>query len=184
MARDWSLKGWHTGKQMTLLQAFGFRKSEFHFPQLTPVLTTRAAEFQRPIEVSSGGTQPVTETGNTPKPKGPVQQYARKLLRENGWGGQWDSFNNIVMAESGWNPKVANPFSGAYGIAQANGHGNLDTQGTYSNMYGGYGLTDRQAKAANSGDPYWQLVWMMNYIKLGYGDPNSAWAFHQANGYY
>lgn len=172
---DWSMEKWHKGRKMTLLEAFGISNEKFHFPQLVPVLPQKSAQNQQPIQVSSGGTQPVNDR-KPPPPKGPIQQYARKLLRQNGWSNQWDSFNSIVVHESGWNPKIANPSSGAYGIAQAYRHGTPATQGTFSDMYGGFGLTDKQAKAANSGDPYWQLVWMMNYIKATYGSPDAAWA--------
>lgn len=174
---DWNMDNWHTGRKMTLLQAFGVSSEKFKFPQLMPVLPQQSAQNQQPIQVSSGGTQPVTDPGKIPPPKGPVRQYARKLLRDYGWAGQWDSFNKLVMHESGYDPRIANPNSGAFGIAQADGHGKGSaTQGTLSNMYGGFGLTDKQAKEANSGVPYWQLVWMMNYIRDTYGSPNAAWA--------
>lgn len=182
---NWDMKDWHTGKKMTLLQAFGVSNEKFHLPQLMPVLTSHAAGVQRPLEVSSGGKQPVRfPPPNVPR-KGPLQQYARQLLRQHGWANQFDSFNSLEMSEAGWNPLIANPTSGAYGMAQALNHGNGSvTQGSHSNMYGGFGLTDKQAKAANSGDGYWQLVWMMNYIQSTYGSPQNAWAFHQSHNWY
>lgn len=188
---DWSMKQWHTGKPMTLLEAFGVSNQSFKFPQLMPVLPQKSAQNQQPIQVS-GPTTGAAHPQGGPKQQGPVRQYARKLLRDNGWGGQWAAFNNIVMAESGWNPNIkesqsigGQPPTYAFGIAQAYNHGQGSaTQGTESNMYGGYGLTDKQAKAANSGDPYWQLVWMMNYIKQTYGSPDKAWAYHQAHNSY
>ena len=49
-----------------------------------------------------------------------------------------------------------------------------DTAGTLGNQYGGYGLTDAQARAANSGDASMQALWMCNYIKSTYGTPEAA----------
>jgi hypothetical protein len=98
------------------------------------------------------------------------------LLALNGWAGQWSAFNSLEMREAGWNPTAKNPSSGAFGIAQAYNHGKgAATQGTMSNMYGGW-TSDAVAKAANSGNGYAQLQWMMAYIKQRYGSPNAAWA--------
>lgn len=191
MARDWSLEGWDTGRRLTLAESFGFSRKVFRFPQLAPRLPQASARYPKPIEVQavrqglSGGKAPVQQ-------RGPLRQYARKLLREHGWGDQWTSFDNLVNSESGWNPQIkestsigGQPPTYAYGIAQALDHGKgTATQGTQSDMYGGYGLTDKQAKAANSGDGYWQLAWMMNYIESVYGSPDKAWAFHQQNNSY
>lgn len=177
MAPNFSMKDWKTGQPVSFMQALGFSGTTLKFPTLTAQLP------QQSEDQSHKG-----QGGKSPKPPatgGPVRQYARKLLTSYGWANQFTSLNDIIMAESGWNPHIKNPSSGAYGIAQAYGHGQgAATQGTESNMYGGYGLTDKQAKAANSGNAYWQLVWMMNYIKATYGTPNGAWSFHQANGAY
>jgi hypothetical protein len=66
---------------------------------------------------------------------------------------------NVEMAEDGFDPAKANPSSGALGLAQALGHGNANTAGSLGNEYGGYGLTDAQARAANSGDASMQALW-------------------------
>lgn len=195
-------KGWQTGKPMTLLEAFGISKEKFTFPQLNPSLPgAAAAAGQTPMNVnvqggggSSGnakgsgkGGGGVTGGGPStggPPASGPVKLYAKKLLTQHGWtnASEWISFNSIVMHESGWNPKIPNgQGSGAFGIAQALGHGGPADRGTLSDAYGGFGLTHTQARAANSGNPYWQLVWMCNYIASVYGDPNKAWQHWQAN---
>jgi hypothetical protein len=191
---DWSMKNWSTDGKITLLEAFGISGTKFHFPKLKATLPAASSRAQHPLAVSASQTNPSLKKGSAPAQKGPIKQYARKLLVKNGWTGasQWAAFNNIVMAESGWNPKIVEtqsiggqPPTYAYGIAQAYDHGEgSKTQGTYSNMYGGYGLTDKQAKAANSGDGYWQLVWMTNYIRQTYGTPEKAWAYHQAHDSY
>ena len=110
--------------------------------------------------------------------------YAVSLLPAYGWPTQFGALNNIVIAESGWNDHAFNP-SGAFGIAQALGHGTANTRAsTGMNAYGNYGTPDWICKRANSGNGYAQLVWMLNYIKQAYGSPNAAWGFHLANGYY
>jgi hypothetical protein len=77
-----------------------------------------------------------------------------------------------------------NPSSGAFGWAQALGHGTSGTAGCGRNEYGGYGLSDAQAQKANCGDGPTQLLWMANYIKSTYGNPCAAVQFHLANNYY
>lgn len=177
---DWSMNGWQTADSSNganIFDSAGLRDLGLTFPKLTakiPAATGAAA--------GSGSSNNVG-AGAVPQ-SGAIQTYARNLLAKYGWSGQWDSFNNIVNSESGWNPLAANPSSGAYGIAQALGHGDAATQGTNSDMYGGYGLTDAQAKAANSGDPYTQILWMMNYIQDRYGSPNAAWQYHVVNNAY
>lgn len=103
-----------------------------------------------------------------------------------GWntGNEWTALANVEMAEAGFNPQAKNPSSGALGIAQALGHGNSHTAGSLGNEYGGFGLSDAQAKAANSGNAYWQSVWMCNYIRSTYGDPVRAWAHEQSHHWY
>lgn len=180
---DWSLSGWQTGRPGNLFAMAGLRNLGLTYPKLTAKLPTAVGSSQGSGK-SSGGSNGGQGAGKVPQ-KGAYQSYARRLLAQNGWSGQWDDFNNIVMAESGWNSTVANTQgSGAYGIAQALGHGNAQTQGTYSNEYGGYGLTDAQARAANSGNGYDQILWMMNYIRDTYGSPYNAWQYHMANGAY
>lgn len=174
---DWSMTGWNTADKTgggTLLDMLGLRDLGLQYPKLTAKLPAATGS-------AKGNSNP--GSGTVP-PKGGLQTYARNLLSKYGWSGQWDSFNNIVNAESGWNPLVANRTSGAYGIAQALGHGDNASQGTYANEYGGYGLTDAQAKAANSGNGYYQVLWMMNYIQSRYGSPDVAWQYHLAAGSY
>lgn len=112
------------------------------------------------------------------------KSYAMGLMALYGWPGQFGTFSNIVMAESGWNPQAFNP-SGAWGIAQALGHGTPATDaGNGHNEYGNYGTSDAVCKKANAGHGTSQILWMCNYIKQRYGSPNAAWAFHLANNSY
>lgn len=128
--------------------------------------------------------------GNYPTPTGQGTAYGvgalKSAAKPYGWdtGSQWTSLNYVEMREAGYNPRVKNASSGALGLAQALGHGNANTAGSLGNEYGGYGLTDAQAKQANSGNAYWQAVWMVNYIHDRYGTPAAAAAHESANNWY
>jgi hypothetical protein len=102
----------------------------------------------------------------------PVDQSSQKnkalgqqLAQSFGWssGAQWDAINNIIMGESGWNQHAANPTSDARGIGQ---------------KISGWSANYQENNAAQ------QILWTYSYIKQRYGDPVTAWAFHQANGWY
>lgn len=117
---------------------------------------------------------------------GSAQALLQNAAAQHGWtGAQWQALANVEMAEAGFNPNATNPSSGAYGLAQALGHGQgAATQGTVTNEYGGFGLSSAEAKAANSGDAGAQAVWMCNYIAATYGTPEAAWAHEQAHHWY
>lgn len=117
---------------------------------------------------TSGNQSPTAGVSGTGSNKtSSLQAYAKKLLGTYGWSGQWGSFNSLEMSEAGWNPKATNPSSGAYGLAQALPAGKYASAGS---------------DWKTSGET--QLRWMMGYIKDRYGDPNSAWSFHQRNNWY
>lgn len=128
---------------------------------------------------SGSASVPSTATGS-------VQDQARQLLAKYHWAAtELIPLVSLWNRESNWNPKARNTSSGAYGIAQALGHGvpgGAAPDGT--NEYGGYGLTTSQAKAANSGVAYWQIVWGLNYIEQAYGSPSAAWAHETSDGWY
>jgi hypothetical protein len=182
---NWDMSNWEKGGPITFMEALGFSRQKLTFPKLDTQLTSPSATYQHPLAVAQNPDSPPFGNHKPPTTKqvGSYKQYARRLLVGMKWGNQFTALSNIIMAESSWNPHIKNPSSGAYGIAQANTH-HPEDQGTESDMYGGFGLTTKQAKSANSGDGYWQLVWMLDYIKSRYGSPASAWAFHQKNGYY
>lgn len=103
--------------------------------------------------------------------------FAMALMLRHGWGlgQQWTDFQWIEMHEAGWNPYARNPSSGAFGIAQALGHGNANTAAPNGeNNYGNFGTSDAICRAANGGNGYAQLIWMMNYIQIVYGSPSNA----------
>ena len=80
---------------------------------------------------------------------------------------QYKYLNWLWSRESGWNPRAANPYSGAYGIPQA----------------------DPGSKMASAG-PNWrtnartQIRWGMRYIKGRYGSPRNAWYHEASYGWY
>lgn len=135
----------------------------------------------------TGSTDTGTGGGAASIPSGSGQQALQAAAAQHGWGSgqQWQALQSVEMAEAGFNPQARNPQSGAFGLAQALGHGNAGTAAADgTNEYGGYGLSDAQAKAANSGDAGAQAVWMCNYIAATYGNPVNAWSHEQANHWY
>lgn len=92
---------------------------------------------------------------------------ARQLFPQWGSGSEWAAWNNVAMAESGWNQFATNPKSGAYGIPQAL-------------------PPSKMGAAANppSSNPTAQIRWMAAYMAGRYGDPIGAWNFHLAHGWY
>lgn len=128
--------------------------------------------------VSTIGGIPAASTGQAA-----IQQAATA----RGWGPgtpDWQPLVDLENREAGFNPQAKNPSSGAYGLAQALGHGSSGTAGSVTNEYGGFGLTDAQSRAANSGQAGPQAVWMMNYIAATYGNPRNAEAHETSNGWY
>lgn len=133
---------------------------------------------------SSGTSGFATPAGSGSSSNG--QAALQQAAKAYGWntGAEWTALNAIEMQEAGYNPRIKNPTSGALGLAQALGHGGSGTGGSLGNEYGGYGLSTSEAQQANSGNAYWQAVWMVNYIHSTYGDPIKAEQFHLAHNYY
>jgi hypothetical protein len=104
-----------------------------------------------------------------------------------GWvGSQYTDLVNLWDQESDWSATARNPSSGAYGIAQALGHGTSQTAAANGiNEYGPTnGVSVATAKAANGGSAAAQIAWGLAYIKATYGSPAQAWAHEQANDWY
>jgi hypothetical protein len=93
--------------------------------------------------------------------------YARLLLQQRGWSGQFTCLNLLWNRESGWNYQAYNPSSGAYGIPQA--------------LPG-----SKMASIASDWrtNPATQIKWGLNYIAERYGTPCGAWGHSQATGWY
>jgi len=130
-----------------------------------PVLlaTQRAAKHTGMPVSRQSVTGRVTETVAPAEP----QEIAILMLAEYGWSDQYSCLDSLYVSESDWNPTATNPTSGAYGIPQS-----LPAE-----------------KMASAGpdwrtNPSTQLEWGLDYIRLSYGTPCSAWAFKQANNWY
>lgn len=121
-----------------------------------------------------GGGQP--GSGGHTVTGGNVHRIFQQTAAQFGWGSgaQWQALNALEMQEAGYQPRVVNSI-GAIGLAQALDHGTAHTAGTLGNAYGNQGLSDAQNRAANSGDPAAQSLWMMRYIRGRYRDPITAW---------
>lgn len=91
------------------------------------------------------------------------QRLGQQMMLSAGWGmDQWPSLQALWMQESGWNANAVNPSSGASGIPQALGHGNV------------FGLGDAPA----------QIAWGLNYIRGRYGSPAAAEAHEKSFNWY
>ncbi len=101
-------------------------------------------------------------------------------------GTEWADWVSLWNRESGWSQTARNPQSGAYGIAQALGHGGAGTAASNgTNEYGAqYGLSAADAKSANGGNAYYQILWGIGYIDTTYGSPSAAWAHEESAGWY
>jgi hypothetical protein len=143
----------------------------------TATLTAFETSYASAANQAAGSSGSGGITG--PEPSGKAQNIAKLLLSKYGWSsGELGSLVTLWNGESGWNSKARNSASGAFGVAQALGHGGADTaapDGT--NEYGAeYGLSAAQAREANSGSALWQIRWGMGYIKAQYGSPSAALA--------
>ena len=120
-------------------------------------------------------------------PKGSAQNTARLLLVKFGWAvTEMVPLVKLWDRESGWSATARNPSSGAFGIAQALGHGtSCSAAPDGTNEYGPqYGLTCAEAQQANAGSVRWQIEWGFGYIKTRYGSPTLALAHENANNWY
>jgi hypothetical protein len=114
---------------------------------------------------SGGGVIYVTSTPPNPNT---AQSIAYNMMASFGFDPKtyFGCLLDIWNRESGWVYDAENP-SGAYGIPQALPGSKMATAGA-----------DWQTNPAT------QIKWGLGYIKAIYGNPCSAWAFEEANGYY
>lgn len=115
--------------------------------------------------------------GGTSAPAAPANvsgnvAIGKMLAAARGWtGGQWDALYALWERESGWNNLALNSSSGAYGIAQALGHGP-------TNQYPA-GSANPPTSSATA-----QILWGLGYIASTYGTPEAAWAHEESAGWY
>jgi len=133
---------------------------------------------------TSTGSSSSGSSGSVPAPSAASgsaatnQAIAKVLAAPYGWstGSQWNALVDLWNRESGWNNLAQNPSSGAFGIAQALGHGTSVSAGSHGNEY--------PNALANNGDATAQIAWGLNYIQATYGNPVNAWNHETANGWY
>lgn len=115
-----------------------------------------------------------------------------RLASTYGWGpgsGEWSCLDDLWERESGWQDNIANKSSGAFGIAQALGHGGGAAVVSVVHYPDGSSASDvtvdeYPSYAANAGDATAQIEWGLSYISSTYGDPCSAWGHEEADGWY
>jgi resuscitation-promoting factor RpfB len=115
----------------------------------------------------TGGGGVVYVTSTPPDPN-TAQSTAYNMMSSFGFSPStyFGCLVDIWNRESGWSYDAENA-SGAYGIPQALPGSKMASAGA-----------DWQT------DPATQIRWGLGYIKAIYGNPCSAWAFEEANGYY
>jgi len=90
-----------------------------------------------------------------------TRELVLSLVREEFGADQVNSFDQIVIHESGWDPKAVNPNGGACGLFQS----------LPCSKMGSMELHD-------------QINFGFDYIKNRYGTPNKAWAFWKEHNWY
>ncbi len=117
---------------------------------------------------AGGGGGGVSYVTFSPPSPGTAQSTAYGIMPSFGFSPQayFVCLQDIWNRESGWRYDAENA-SGAYGIPQALPGSKMSSAGA-----------DWQT------DPATQIRWGLGYIKNVYGNPCSAWAFEEANGYY
>jgi hypothetical protein len=115
----------------------------------------------------TGGGGVVYVTSKPPNPD-TAQSIAYNMMGSFGFNPStyFGCLVDIWNRESGWSYDAENP-SGAYGIPQALPGSKMASAG-----------------ADWETNPATQIRWGLGYIKQIYGNPCSAWAFEEANGYY
>lgn len=111
-----------------------------------------------------------TQSGAITETVGPAdpRAIAQSMLPAYGWGsGEYACLDQLWISESDWDPYAENPTSGAYGIPQSLPPGKMSRAGD-----------DWRTNPAT------QIEWGLEYIRLSYGTPCSAWEFKQANNWY
>jgi hypothetical protein len=134
-------------------------------PKLASPSQVAAADPGTGSGTSQGGIVYVTAA---PPDPGTAQSIAYNMLASFGFSPStyFGCLLDLWNRESGWVYDAENA-SGAYGIPQA--------------------LPGSKMASAGSDwetDPATQIRWGLGYIKGIYGNPCSAWAFEEANGYY
>jgi hypothetical protein len=118
---------------------------------------TKTAEAEAPtVEIIKQYPDHITEQ----------KQYAYDAVL-NEWGvEEWNHFNDLIQRESEWYNYAQNPKSTAYGYGQF--------------LNSTWGLVG----CSKTSDPNTQIDCTVKYVKVVYGTPQKAIAFHNVNNYY
>lgn len=168
----WSPTGYYTGAWPP-----GLAGNETIIPDGTAA-STLTAQFQTSAPASSTGGAASSAGGVAGPPAGVTGTATiQKAAAGFGWGSgnEWSCLTNIIAHESGGNTAALNSSSHAYGVAQSLGHGGCGGSSCGHDEYCGYGLSVAQTKQANCGSLWYQVMWMLGYIKAKYGSPCAAW---------
>lgn len=95
-----------------------------------------------------------------------IEEYAKQEVIKTWSEAEWESFNKIIIKESGWKPTAQNPTSTAYGTAQF-----LDSTWKSVGCY----KTDIAEL---------QIDCAIKYIEKRYETPSKAWKHHLQNDWY
>jgi resuscitation-promoting factor RpfB len=138
---------------------------------LAGLVLAAVAHGHRPA--ASHGVRPPATLARVPSTAAANVALGRRLAAGYGWshGSRWHCLHALWARESGWSATATNPRSGAYGIAQALGHGP-------TNQY-----PPGPANPPTS-DPATQIRWGLSYIAATYGTPCGAWTHETADGWY
>jgi hypothetical protein len=138
-------------------------------PKLASPAQVAAADPGNSAGTSAGGGGGIVYVTAAPPDPGTAQSIAYNMMASFGFSPQtyFGCLLDLWNRESGWVYDAENGASGAYGIPQALPGSKMASAGA-----------DWQT------DPATQIRWGLGYIKQVYGNPCSAWAFEEANGYY
>jgi hypothetical protein len=125
------------------------------------------AQASRSSSARASSVVQAQRTSGHRRHRGP-RAIARLLLHRFGFK-RWQFWylNRLWSRESSWNPRAANPYSGAYGIPQA-------VPGSRMASAGGHWRTN----------PWTQIRWGLRYIRGRYHSPRRAWSHEQGTGWY
>jgi hypothetical protein len=120
------------------------------------------------------------------------EALGNRMAAAYGWTGfQATCLDELWERESGWQSDIANKQSGAFGIAQALGHGGagtavVDSVVRYPDGTSASDVTVNEypSSAANSGSAAAEIRWGLGYIDQAYGTPCGAWAHETADSWY
>jgi resuscitation-promoting factor RpfB len=137
-------------------------------PKLASPAQVVAADPGASSGSGSGGSGGIIYVPSAPPDPNTAQSIAYNMMASYGFSPTtyFGCLLDLWNRESGWVYDAENA-SGAYGIPQALPGSKMASAGA-----------DWQT------DPATQIRWGLGYIKDVYGNPCSAWAFEEANGYY